>query len=44
MTKRKILWLIALAIIVVMVSVACKKKPTNVDNFMSVFSYKPPKP
>ena len=36
MTKRKILWLIALAIMVVMFSVACKKKPTNVDNFMSV--------
>lgn len=36
MTKRKILWLIALAIIVVMVSVACKQKPTNVNDFMLV--------
>ena len=36
MTKRKILWLISLAIMVVMVSVACKQKPTNVDDFMLV--------
>ena len=35
-TKKQILWLIALAIMTVMVSVACKKKPTDVGNYMSV--------
>ena len=35
-TKKQILWLIALAIITVMVLSACKKKPTNAGNYMSV--------
>lgn len=29
MTKRKFLWLIAIAVMTVIISVACKKKPTD---------------
>lgn len=36
MTKRKILWLIMLVIMAVIISVACKKKPTSAGNFMAV--------
>ena len=31
--KKQILWLIAIAIITVMVSVACSEKPTDAKNF-----------
>ena len=36
MTKRKILWLITLVIMAVIISVACKKKPTSAGNFTIV--------
>ncbi len=35
-TKKQILYLIAIAIILVIVSVACKKKPTNAADYMVV--------
>lgn len=34
--KKEFLWLIALAIMIIIVSVACKKKPTDVGNYMLV--------
>lgn len=36
MTKRKILWLITFVIMAVIISVACKKKPTSTVNFTAV--------
>ena len=35
-TKKQLLWLIAIAIMVIIISVACKRKPTNVEDFSLV--------